>query len=78
MSVHDTSSSLFLLFGCARSGTTSLCRILDSARNACCASEPSPQLHRECRLQWEGKLENAETLHRDTLLTRAESAWLRI
>lgn len=46
----------FLLAGVARSGTTSLARILDQASNGCCVVEPSPNLNVATRLMMEGRL----------------------
>ena len=66
---------MFFLLGCARSGTTSLCRILNMAANAVCAEEPAPQMHRECRLHWEGRLPRPEWELKDVLLPRAREAW---
>lgn len=51
-------SNTFFITGCARSGTTSLCRILDQARNARCLSEPDPKLNRESRDMIEGRLQD--------------------
>lgn len=65
--------NMFFLLGCARSGTTSLCRILDTASNACCACEPSPQLHEECRRQWEGTLDAPDAVLQSAILPRAEA-----
>jgi hypothetical protein len=48
----------FILAGVARSGTTSLARILDQASNGCCMVEPSPNLNVATRLMMEGRLED--------------------
>ena len=47
---------LFFVFGCPRSGTTSLCRILDRAENATCLLEPDPNLTIQCRQRFDGRL----------------------
>lgn len=57
MSTSKTvSRPIFLLAGVARSGTTSLARILDTASNGCCLVEPSPNLNVATRLMMEGRL----------------------
>lgn len=66
--------SCFFLMGCARSGTTSLCSILDKASNGVCLLEPSPQLHKECRLYWEGSLKNPEECLQKVLEPRIRKA----
>lgn len=48
---------MFFVFGCARSGTTSLCRIIDSAGNAKCLMEPTPNFNVESRNHLDGTLE---------------------
>jgi len=47
---------MFFVFGCARSGTTSLCRIIDAAGNARCLMEPNPNLNVESRKYLDGLL----------------------
>jgi hypothetical protein len=61
----------YVVFGCARSGTTSLCRILDAATNGVCLSEPWPNLTRESRLMMEGRFDRAYQLITETVLRRA-------
>ncbi len=61
---------LFFVFGCARSGTTSLCRILDQAKNGVCLLEPEPNLNRESRRRLDGQLESPGAALLDALLPR--------
>jgi SAM-dependent methyltransferase len=68
-----TRHATFFVVGCARSGTTSLCRILDSADNAICLLEPAPNLNRECRDVIEGRFDgDVEALLRKTVIARVE------
>jgi hypothetical protein len=55
----------FFIVGCARSGTTSLARILDNADNGFCLIEPAPNLNRETRLAMD-----AVPLERDQVVRR--------
>jgi SAM-dependent methyltransferase len=64
--------SMFFIFGSMRSGTTSICSILDKADNAVCLMEPYPQMHHESRLHWEKRLDRVEECLRSTILQRAE------
>lgn len=48
--------SSFFILSCARTGSTSLAKILNTSTNSLCQSEPSPNLNREMRLAIEGKL----------------------
>jgi len=48
----------FFILSCARSGSTSLAKILDKAKNGKCAIEPTPNLNRETRLAMEGRLDD--------------------
>lgn len=63
-------SNSFLIVSCARSGSTSLARILDTAANGRCVSEPSPNLNRETRLMMEGKLADPEHVIDQTVVER--------
>jgi hypothetical protein len=49
-------SNNYFILSCARSGSTSLTRILDTADNGICASEPMPNLNWETREAMEGRL----------------------
>lgn len=64
----------FVLVGCARSGTTSLARILDGASNGHCAIEPVPNLNLESRQAIEGRLGDVDRLLSDTVLARLASS----
>ena len=61
---------LFFVFGCARSGTTSLCRILDQAENGVCLLEPEPNLNVESRRHLDGQLDSPGAALLDALLPR--------
>lgn len=50
----------YFILSCARSGSTSLAKILNTATNTICQSEPMPNLSRETRLAMEGKLNDLE------------------
>ena len=60
----------FFVIGSARSGTTSLCRILDTASNGVCKLEPMPNLCRESRDMREGKLKNSLEVLKKSVLPR--------
>lgn len=60
----------FLLVGVARSGTTSLTRLLDTASNSCCVVEPYPNLNVETRLMMEGRLEGVHGVLSRTVIQR--------
>lgn len=49
-------TQVFYIVSCARSGSTSLTRILSAATNARCESEPPPDVNRECRDAMDGRL----------------------
>ena len=53
---NRSSGRCFFLLASSRSGSTSLARILDSATNGCCKTEPAPNLNRETRLAMDGRL----------------------
>lgn len=61
----------YVVFGCARSGTTSLSKILDAATNGVCLSEPWPNLTRESRLMMEGRFDRPHQLLTETVVRRA-------
>jgi len=65
------SEKIFFIVGCGRSGTTSLCRILDSATNASCLLEPSPNLNCESRDMMEGRYDRPFQLVAETVVNRA-------
>lgn len=61
----------FIIVSAPRSGSTSLCRILNSASDLNVASEPSPGLHEICRACWDGdSAEKYEEVLRDTIIKR--------
>ena len=51
-----TDAKIYFIIGCARSGTTSLARILDTAINGQCLMEPAPNLNVETRDLMEGRI----------------------
>ena len=57
-----TKSKVYFILSCARSGSTSLARILDSADNGVCLTEPYPNLNIESRKMDEGRLPNPESI----------------
>ncbi len=61
-------SRIYFIISCARSGSTSLAKILDTATNGSCLVEPLPNFNRESRDFMEGRLRNPrEVLVRDVL-----------
>ncbi|MBL8080140.1 MAG: hypothetical protein JNM55_19380 [Anaerolineales bacterium] len=62
-----TKKSFFIL-SCARSGSTSLARILDLATNGVCVIEPAPNLNIETREMMDGRLyDPVSVLHRTVI-----------
>jgi hypothetical protein len=61
---------IYFVVGAPRSGSTSLCRILDTAVNGRCLLEPDPQLYRESRDLSEGRLEAPHRVLVEALLPR--------
>lgn len=53
----STKKNNFFITGCARSGTTAIAEILDTASNAKVTVEESPVLHVECRALYDGVFE---------------------
>ncbi len=73
--MHETPP--FFIVGTARSGTTSLAEILNTANNGRCAIEPSPNLNVETREMVEGELlDPISTLER-TVLPRVRNELVR-
>lgn len=68
------SARSFFILCCARSGSTSLANILDTATNGTCAVEPYPGLHRASRQAMMGLLEDPEGELRRTILPRVSQA----
>ncbi len=60
----------YLILCCARSGSTSLARILGTAENGCCAIEPAPNLNRETRLMMDGRLGDPAPVLEQTVAAR--------
>lgn len=54
--MQKDNKQVFLILSCARSGSTSLTKILDTAKNGICALEPMPNLNRETRDMMEGRV----------------------
>lgn len=63
----------FFIVSTARSGSTSLCKILDSATNASCVSEPAPTLGYQARALRENRRYDAAALVRDVVRPRLEA-----
>jgi len=63
----------FFVVSCARSGSTSLTRILDQATNGRCVVEPQPNLDRECREMREGRLRDPDRVIEATVVARVEA-----
>lgn len=64
--------SSFFILCCARSGSTSLARILDTATNATCAVEPTPNLNRETRDMIEGRIQDPRAVINATVVPRVQ------
>lgn len=64
----------FFILTVARSGSTSLARILDTAANGCCAVEPSPNLNVESRLAMDGRLADTGDVVRRLVVPRVVKA----
>ncbi len=67
----------FFILTCARSGSTSLARILDTATNGTCAVEPMPNLNVETRLAMEGELEDPRKVVEEILVPRVRKGLAR-
>lgn len=68
-----TAPNPYFVVSCARSGSTSLTRILDTATNGRCVVEPQPNLNRETRDMREGRLADPDATLRDTVIARVEA-----
>ncbi len=62
----------FFILSCARSGSTSLARILDEAENGVCVVEPEPNLNLETREMMEGRLSDPRGFLEATVVKRVE------
>lgn len=67
-----TKGRSFFILTTARSGSTSLARILDEASNGGCVVEPVPNLNVETRLAMDGMLENPRQVLKDIIVPRVE------
>ena len=67
----------YFVIGAARSGTTSLARILDGSQNGRCAVEPFPNLNRESRDMMEGRIGNPRAVLERTVLPRVRAELAR-
>jgi hypothetical protein len=65
-------SKVYFILSCARSGSTSLARILDGATNGVCQVEPMPNLNDESRLAMDGKLSDRMTVVQDQVGPRVK------
>ncbi|OGA21477.1 MAG: hypothetical protein A3I02_01450 [Betaproteobacteria bacterium RIFCSPLOWO2_02_FULL_67_26] len=63
----------FFIVGSARSGTTSIARILGAASNVYLLVEPMPNLNIETRLMMDGRLEDPVAVLRGTVIKRVET-----
>lgn len=63
----------FFILSCARGGSTSLAKILDTSTNSVCQSEPMPNLCIETRLAMEGKLsvEEIDKILEESVIARS-------
>ncbi len=64
----------YFIISCARSGSTSLSKILNTATNGVCASEPMPNLTYETRLMMENNLHNVDEVLEKTIIKRVKKA----
>jgi len=69
-SSEQTEGRCFFILSCARSGSTSLAQILDTAKNTLCATEPTPNLNYETREMMEGRLRNPRHVLESTVVKR--------
>jgi len=65
-----TEGKCFFILSCARSGSTSLAQILNTADNAICAIEPAPNLNVETREMMEDRLDDPYGVLNATVLKR--------
>lgn len=65
-----TISRIYFVVSCARSGSTSLARILDTAINGRCLMEPVPNLNVESRDLMDGRLGNPREIVEEQVLPR--------
>lgn len=65
-----STTRIYFILSCARSGSTSLARILDTADNGQCLLEPVPNLNVETRDMMEGRLENPRQMLAEQVFPR--------
>jgi len=71
-------SPCYFVLACARSGSTSLARILDLATNGKCAIEPSPNLNRETREVMEGRLNDPMQVVQELIVPRVKEQLAKV
>jgi SAM-dependent methyltransferase len=64
--------SVYFLISCARSGSTSLTKILSEASNGCCLLEPAPNFNAEARAFFDGRMSNPHEAVADKIAVRIE------
>ncbi len=65
-----TNGRCYFIVSCARSGSTSLSNILNTAKNGICAVEPMPNLNRETREVMEGRITDPMAILESTVFPR--------
>lgn len=68
--MENNNPRVFFVVSCARSGSTSLAKILDTAENGICAIEPVPNLNQETRDMMEGRISDPMTVLDDRIMPR--------
>jgi hypothetical protein len=68
---NESSPKIFFIISCGRSGSTSLTKILNTATNAECLSEPQPALYVESRKLLDNNLKNPYEVIVNSILPRA-------
>jgi hypothetical protein len=67
-------SRIYFVTSCARSGSTSLARILDTATNGRCLVEPMPNLNAESRDMMEGRIAEPHRIVAEQIVPRVAGA----
>jgi hypothetical protein len=68
----------FFVLSSARAGSTSFARILDSASNGCCLTEPVPNLNTETRLAMDGRLGDPGVVVAETIAPRVRPEGIEV
>lgn len=68
--MKNSNKQVFFILSCARSGSTSLAKILNTAENGICAVEPTPNLNRETRDMMEGRIADPMAVLENTVIPR--------